>query len=416
MAIYDFYNGYNIDDSDIWCDKVIVSQCSGIKGWMPDHVYKSICELIADCPAIHQLQKDCVVDFFNEDWSNQYNWNVPKFIKLNSSWCLEWWTLECPCTDELVKTSACDSHSWYLEEKIEWWTSSDWLYSIDVNTVSCDKLEITPEWPNNTYIRAWDVPATWSWDIRYKNGDIYYVEDLDTETTSNISYARWYHWWWYALVPTSNWWTVWWVNNWESAWADQAFSWVSTLQWTKDIVRWTGVHIFWLTRPWIYQICLNSCLKNNNENWLYAIRWWIVLDASGTTTQQYAWVVCWDVKYWWRRYTEDVNDFFPDWDSSQYNQAARHLDLWIMSFCSSYVLHLWNASPDSPVWICYRVRYDTRVQFDPRNVNDPWVIWLELTNDWPYEPWSLNPWTPNEWTNTTITCARIWEYPRLRTL
>ena len=163
-------------------------------------------------------------------------------------------------------------------------------------------------------------------------------------------------------------------------------------------------------------LSFEESLKNNNENWIYAIRWWVVLDAWWSQTQQYAWVICWDVKYWWRRYTEDVNDFYPEWDSSSSSWAARHLDLWIVSFCSSYVLHLWSASESSPVWVCYRVRYDTRVAHDPRNVNNPWLIWLELTNDWPLEPGSIDASTTNQWTNTTITCARIWEYPRLRTL
>ena len=419
---YDFYNWYTIDDSDIGCDKVIISQCSESWSDMPNHVYKSICELIADCPAVKQLQKDCVIDFFNKDWSSIYDWNVPKFIKLNSSWCLEWWTLECPCSDELVKASACDRHAWYLEEKLEWWTSDNWLYSIDINTVACDKIEITPDWPDNTFIRSRWVPEDWSWTIKYKNWNIYYEEDLDTDTTSNISYARWYHNGWWAVVPTNTWSTIWWVNNWETSPAWQYhFLWTSTLKWTKDIVRWKWHHLFWLTRPWVYMITLNSCIKNENEAWLKAIRWWIVLDWWWTYTQTYSWLVAWDVKYDWRRYTQYINDFYPDWDSSEYNWKSRHLDLTIMSFCSSYTLHLSNASPDSPVWICFRIRYDTRITWDdwsqdPRTQTDPWSITLTLTNDWPEEPWSISAWTPNEWTNAVITCARIWEYPRLRDL
>lgn len=414
---YDFYNWYTIDDSDIGCDKVIVSQCPESWSDMPNHVYKSICELIADCPAINQLKKDCVVNFFNKDWSSIYDWNVPKFIKLNSSWCLEWWTLECPCSDELVKASACDNHAWYLEEKLEWWTSDNWLYSIDVNTVHCNKIEITPDWPDNTYIRAWNVPWDWSWTIKYKNWNLYYDEDLDTETTSNISYARWYHNGWIAIVPINDWSTIWWVNNWETAPSWQyVFNWTSQLKWTKDIVRWKWHHLFWLTRPWIYQICLNSCIKNHNDWFLKAIRWWIVLDSWWTYTQQYSWIVCWDVKYDSRWYTEDINDFYPSWDSSWDAWKGALLDLSIMSFCSSYILHLEHATPDSPVWICFRIRYDTRMVQDPRIVNLPNTVTLALTNDWPYDPGSMSPWTPNEWTNATITCARIWEYPRLRDL
>lgn len=426
MAKYNFYNWYSIDDSNISCDSIIVAECPTSWSDMPNHVYKSICELIADCPAIRQLTNDCIVDFLNKDRSWTYDWNNPKFLKLKSNWCFEWWTLECPCSDELVKASSCDDEAWYLNEKLEWWESSDWLYSIDVNLDSCNRLRIEPEWPSNTYIKAWNVPSEWSWNIRYKNGNIYYEEDLDTDTTSNISYARRYHNGWSCLVPTNDWWTVWWANQWNISSDDQRiFMWTTKLVWTKDIIKWSWHHIFWLTRPWVYQINLNSSVRiwsDNNtssESWVFAIRAWIITDWWWTYTQRYAGKTCWDVKYQARVYSDRINDFYPAWSSQSevWPLTARHLELWIMSFCSSYMLHVESASADSPVWICYRVRYDTRVWWDPRNVNwQPETVELRLCSDWDDEPWTMTTWTDKEWTNTVITCARIWEYPRLRVL
>lgn len=393
---YDFYNWYNIDDSDIWCDKVIVSQCPESWSDMPNHVYKSICELIADCPAIRQLEKDCVVDFFNEDWSNQYNPKVPKYLKLNSSWCLEWSPVDCPCEDEKVKAMACDNEAWYLIDKLIWHTSNDWLYSIEVEKDSCSAVWLTPTWPNNPYTREKNFPTTWTWDIKYKNWKIIYEPSLDPETWSNSSYAVWYHQGWKSTIPTEDWSTSWFKNSSTSVLDWYSFSNDSAplLQWTKDIIKWKWKHLFWLTRPWVYVLAFNCCIIIRWYNWasdwtknVVAIRAWLILDS-------------WQSKYVWRTV----------WDFKYDRADGISFPLQYVSFNSSYVLHIQTASTSSPVWICARVRTDTRT-FDD---NPPPDITLEATNDWAYEPHSLLPvWSPNQWTNTTITCCRVADYPSI---
>lgn len=396
-----YYWNYTIDDSNIWCWKIITVECPESWSDMPNHVYKSICELIADCPAIRQLEKDCVVDFFNEDWSRQYNPKVPKYLKLNSSWCIEWSPVDCPCEDEKVKAMACDNKAWYLIDKLIWHTSDDWLYSIKVEKDSCSAVWLTPTWPDNPYTREKNFPTTWTWDIKYKNWKIIYEPSLDPETWSNSSYAVWYHQGWTTIIPTEDWSTSWFKNSntsvvdWYSFSNDSA----PLLQWTKDIIKWKWKHLFWLTRPWVYVLSFNCCVKilkraytDKNESWarwVEAIRAWLILDSWNS---KYVWRTVWDFKYHWEN---DILWAFP---------------LKYLSFNSSYVLHIQTASTSSPVWICARVRTDTRTWFD----NPPDSIAIVATNDWAYEPHSLLPvWSPNQWTNTTVTCCRVADYPSI---
>ena len=69
--IFPFYNNdkkaYTIDDANIGCNRVIVSDCNN---W---HKYASLCELIADCPSVKQLTRDCVIDALKNHllWSNE---------------------------------------------------------------------------------------------------------------------------------------------------------------------------------------------------------------------------------------------------------------------------------------------------------------------------------------------------------
>ena len=414
---YDFYNWYTIDDSNIGCDMVIVSQCWQSWSDMPNHIYKSICELIADCPAIRQLEKDCVVDFFNEDWSRQYNPRVPKYLKLNSSWCIERAPVDCPCEDTKVKAMRCDDEAWYLIEKLEWTKSEDWwLYWIDIQAKWCNLLQIVPSWPNNPYTRTEELPA-WSWTIKYKAWGLEYVPDIDPEVWSNTSYAVWYHKWGSAEIPMEDWSTIWCKNSWSSVvdWYSFSNYWDTLLRWTKDIIKWRWKHLFWLTRPWVYVISMNSCAKIIEWAWVKAIRWWIILDASWTQTSKYAWLIAWDFKYDGRPYSNYVDDFYccEDEDKPHFVYQSQNLPLQYMSFNSSYVLHLKWISMNNPVWICFRVRVDTRLDWDPRQIWYQSKVNIELTNDWDFEPWSLTPIAPNQWTNTTITCCRVWDYPTL---
>jgi hypothetical protein len=59
--LYNFYNGYDIDDSAIGCGRIIQVDCDGL------HTYVNPCDLINACVAQlpEQLTKQCIVDFFN---------------------------------------------------------------------------------------------------------------------------------------------------------------------------------------------------------------------------------------------------------------------------------------------------------------------------------------------------------------
>lgn len=168
--------------------------------------------------------------------------------------------------------------------------------------------------------------------------------------------------------------------------------------WTKDIIKWKWKHLFWLTRPWVYVLSFNCCIairwpswwvNTSWAHWVEAIRAWLILDSGSS---KYAWRTVWDFKYHWQK---DMTEEFP---------------LKYLSFNSSYVLHLKEVSTGWPIWVCARVRTDTRTWYD----NAPADIVIEATNDWDFEPHSLLPaWSPNQWTNTTVTCCRVADYPSI---
>lgn len=107
-----FYNGYQIDDSQIGCGKIIAVDCDNL------HYYVNPCDLIEACVAQlpSQLSKQCIVDFFNTTIDT-----IPAgyVLRVNGSHCLEAVPLSINDTDELVGISATDTPG-YLWNKIVW--------------------------------------------------------------------------------------------------------------------------------------------------------------------------------------------------------------------------------------------------------------------------------------------------------
>lgn len=400
--IHNFYNWYNIDDSDIGCDKVIVSQCDVPWSWMPNHVYKSICELIADCPAIHQIRNECIVDFFNTDWSKVYDTTVQKFLKLKSNWCLERAPVVCPCTDESVRATDDDPNPGALIHKIVW--NKNWPYEIIISPESSWTLVATPYWPNNVFTRFddWDMDACaasseWA-TLQFRNGKLDWVCNDEVRH----SYAKWVFSWGSCRVPTNKQTDIYVTNNWStySQSAPYTFSWNATLECTRDVKPDTDIFLFKLTQPGIYVINCNSTVRNLTEAWLQAIRWWLLV-RQYQEDWSYKAVEFWDFKYDSRTYTPYVNDFYPNEPESSYYKWERNLELAIMSFNTTYTIAISETSASKPCRIWYHVRCDT-------NLHDHRMEWqeslseieLELTND-----------SYNVWPKTTITCVRVSEYP-----
>lgn len=410
--IHNFYNWYNIDDSDIGCDKVIVSQCDVPWSWMPNHVYKSICELIADCPAIHQIRNECIVDFFNTDWSKVYDTTVQKFLKLKSNWCLERAPVVCPCWDELVWATDKDPNPWYLEDKIV--GSQNWPYEIKIYPQSDSLLVAKPFWPNNIFTNFdndKDITDCWRSNEWATLRVVGWKLTMECWDEVKHSYAQWTHWGWSCIIPINEWTDIYATNNWEKVWK-YTFSWWAELYWTKDINKCSWQWLFELTQPWLYVITCNSTIHNVTEAWVQSIRWWLLVKQFGSDWAERNSYEVWDFKYDSRKYTEYVNDFAPDEMKEWFDAwCERNLELAIMSFNSSYTLAVSDASADSWVKIWFHVRVDTHLH-DHRMINTTppqssreWLstlndIELELTND-----------QRNLWPKTQITCVRVAEYP-----
>ena len=100
--LYDFYNGYQIDDSAMDCGSIIQVDCDGL------HSYVNPCDLIEACLLTipQQLTKQCIVDFFNTTIDTT---PVGYFLRINSSHCLEAVPLVINDHDELVGCSATDT-------------------------------------------------------------------------------------------------------------------------------------------------------------------------------------------------------------------------------------------------------------------------------------------------------------------
>lgn len=105
-----FYNGYQIDDSQIGCGKIIAVDCDNL------HYYVNPYDLIEACVAQlpNQLSKQCIVDFFNTTIDT-----IPAgyVLRVNGSHCLEAVPLSINDTDELVAISATDTPG-YLGAKV----------------------------------------------------------------------------------------------------------------------------------------------------------------------------------------------------------------------------------------------------------------------------------------------------------
>lgn len=396
-----FYSNYTIDDSWIWCEKVIVSKCDVPWSWMPNHEYKSICELIADCPSVRQLTNDCIVDFFNSDWSKVYDTTVQKFLKLKSNWCLEWAPVVCPCWDELVWATKDDPNPWYLVDKIVW--DENWPYKITISPKWSSTLVATPFWPNNifTNFKDWDIAECGKTDIwatlRIRN---WQLETVCNDEISH-SYAKWVFSWGSCIIPTWQHIDIY-VTNTNDHWAaPYVFEWNASLETTPDVKAGSWIYLFELTQPWIYVVNCNSTVRNITEAWLQAIRWWLLV-RQFQDDWTYKAVEFWDFKYDSRTYTNYVNDFAPDEFNNDYLNWERNLELAIMSFNTTYTIAVSETSASKPVKIWFHVRVDTHLHDHRAETANQQLkeIELELTND-----------SKTVWPRTTITCVRVSEYP-----
>lgn len=185
--LYNFYNWYDIDDSQMGCWKIIQVNCE----WL--HSYVNPCDLIESC-LLHipqQLSKQCVVDFFNTTIDSIPAWYV---LRVNWSHCIEAVPLVINDTDKYVWVSANDT-PWYLNQKLVWSVVNDWLISVtqiwamgnqqlEVSVVppawvkpfpgnpACDWAVLTGDADGSLHRNCGNSGNTWYWAVRYTSSDI----------------------------------------------------------------------------------------------------------------------------------------------------------------------------------------------------------------------------------------------------
>jgi len=176
MVDQSFYNWYDIDDSAIWCGKVITVDCDNL------HHYMNLCDLIEECVADlpHDITKECIRTFFNTTIDSLPIWY---FLRIDAQHCLEAVNITTllQCTDIYVKTNAQDATAGYLASKFLSWT--DGCFStlvVPYGPANWQKLKVEVLYPDSPFLCG--LPALPScdganvlmdmdWTIHYDCGD-----------------------------------------------------------------------------------------------------------------------------------------------------------------------------------------------------------------------------------------------------
>lgn len=372
--------------------------------WDPLTTTVAICPETSDCPNCQPKIKTVT----ELNWRPEPCGSWDAFIMMDKNWKLKALCKDAfDCPDRYVAADQGDEAPWTLIEKLtvcdnsspiiirsktDWWThkvcigwdkSKAWLKFTD--------LLDTPNWYESPGL----VVSNWN-SISYvkpnqcSNSDYSYVvynkksNAFTTICDNEISAAEWY-------------------NNEEvyvsvAAWQThdtiiQNNNTSHTFSSTDDILKWGDWVIFSLTRPWVYVITCNSTIYNKTEAWLKAARWWLLVNGNPL----------WDAKYDSRRYTEYVNDFYPNdpAESTSHIGDARELELTMMSFNTTYTYVASWISASNPAKIWFHVALDARVYWDPRHLETPESVDVVLTT-WAWETWP----------KTVIQCVRIWDIPK----
>ena len=328
------------------------------------------------------------------------------FLMMTRSWklkvlCKE--NFECP--DKYVAISDWDEQPWYLWDKLKV-CNSNWPITLSERTSwsfhymciwfdqSKMNLKFTDlaDTPDN-YETPAIVVSNWDW-LDYLKPKVCDYADFsyliynsksnawDSLCPRDMSVANWVLNSDYPITVAAN---ATWSNHVQAS-AD------CTLRSTDDIKKWTWSTLFQLTRPWVYILTLNSTLMNDLDAWLKAARWWLTIN----------WAELWDAKYCSRDWSVYVNDEYP-WEYKDHDWTARELELWIMSFNTSYVYVFDNISVSNPANIWFAVKLDCRV-WDPKHT------WALPPNN--AVTCKLTSWTSEEWPRTFISAVRVWDIPK----
>lgn len=345
MAVQHFYWSYDIDDSAIKCNSVIVADCDGT------HRYKTVCDLMSECLPPQQLTNECIVDFLNSDLTNR-NW---QFVKVNSQWCLTTWDINCPCDDRKVAATSWDTSPDTLDKKLIGWCN--WPYCITVSTPNSRTVQVLPSWPSNWFINysGWYPDCDEAVVKMKRNWDVF-VECPEVQEW--MRYAICTHEWWSCKFPRGETGSIV-APIWGSSSSDYNFSWTWSIKATPGFSVWSEGAFINIEEPGLYLITYESYVMWTSQT-IYALRAWI--QRWGTAL--------WDVKYNWTVWKDTtsqrrqpVNFLFPN--QNTYEWASLPMNFLGLSFSWTFVLPAqWN-SVANPLRVKFSVKPDTRTE-DPR--------------------------------------------------
>lgn len=431
--IFPFYNNdkkaYTIDDANIGCNRVIVSDCDN---W---HKYASLCELIADCPSVKQLTKDCVIRALNDlnhiTWTSSFD-QSKWFLRVTSDGCLE---VADPKTtwdqDKYVVVSEDDNNPWPLDTKVKWSCSYDGLYCIDIEEAWPQLLVWRPSGPSNPFINAKEPTKDeckdvddWYWFFvrMVKDWDSWSVDYSCPEQPKTPQYCKCIYTWGQTATPWIKWDTREWrtvryflphsrctnkpYDDWTRiSWADSYVNWDWNIRWTEAFKAPNSYWVVRIVQPWVYVISYSTYIRANQT--LHSIRCWLYVNVNWVLTELN------DIKYQCWEYpglstlpsgvvSEDnppLNRMFPDsYDKNtwlHYRNTGWTLDNTGLPFSRTYIL---DVTTETEIYMA--VKPDMRDE-DPRLIkaNDKEVrynLFVTWTSD-----------SDEYWASTTIEITRV---------
>ena len=306
------------------------------------------------------------------------------------------------CEDNKVWISEWDETPWYLKDKLRVCSSNSpitltektaweyqymciWWDSSKAKLKFTDLTDTPDDYENQSL-----VISTW-------NSIDYFTPSACAD--SDFSYLIYRKWRWFESLCPRDTSVANWILTWDypvpvAAWATwsnhvQASA-PCELRSTDDIKKWTWSTLFQITRPWIYILTLNSTLMNDTDAWLKAARWWLTIN----------WNELWDAKYCSRDCTQYVNEEYPN-TFIDHSWNTTELELWIMSFNTSYVYVFDETNLPANIW--FAVKLDCRCAWVPNHT------WATPPNN--AVACKLTSWTSEEWPRTFISAVRVWEIP-----
>lgn len=390
MSVYPFYDKYRIDDSNIWCHRVIYADCDGI------HKYKTICELVKEC-TLDQLKNPCIVDFLNSDLSKKSG----QYVKVWPNGCFTTDIPECPCDDKKVGATNQDNNPWPLIDKLIGNCDPTHTYCIGVSSPSPNVVQVTPSGPINWFTQFKGNPLCDEAIVKMnKKGEVYTVcPDVKPWTRFLMAVHKWGD---YTQNPNTTERIRTPAKGTTGSTGLAGFSGGWNFQATDGFAIDDSDQTFLIEEDGLYYFAF-SMYTNRTTYSVHAIRAGIFVNG----------LEVWDWKYEGGR-SQDRDDY--DWYApigktpERYKKGteARAIPMEWLNFGNSIIIPIKWASKANPVWVSLQLKPDLRTM-DPR-------FTYGTRDAYPKVTYHIEGDTSERGPPTTIYCYKVDELPRLKEL